>query len=73
MDYQLPRNMLADLPMMVSAKDIQQLLNCSRATAMRLIERLPKVDLSPPGAKKRLLRVHRAELYKFLNQNTIDG
>lgn len=70
MDYQLPRNMLQDLPQMVSAKQIQELLNISLASAHRLVERLPHVDLAMPGAKKRMLRVPRTELYKFLQQNT---
>lgn len=69
MDYQLPRNALQDLPPMVSAKHIEEYLGVSRATAQRLVERLPHVDIAMPGAKKRLMRVPRAELYKFLQQN----
>lgn len=70
MDYQLPRNVLQELPQMVGAKHIEAFLGISRASAQRLVERLPHVDISLPGAKKRLLRVPRHELYKFLQQNT---
>lgn len=67
--YRLPGNLLQDLPQMVSIKDIQQALSCSRMTATRIVLRLPRVNLAMPGAGKQMYRVPRCELFKFLSQN----
>lgn len=69
LQYRFPRNALQELPPMVSATDIKNFLSCSRSAALRLVERLPCIDIAAPGAKKRMLRVPRNELYKFLSQN----
>lgn len=67
--YRLPNNALQGYPAMISAKNIQEYLGVSRATAQRLLERLPHVDVSAPGSKKRLIRVPRAVLLDYLQHS----
>jgi hypothetical protein len=58
---------------MLSVPDLQRMFSISCPTATALMERLPHVNVAPPYAKKRLLRVERRHVDAFIRDRRLQG
>jgi len=55
---------------MYSIRDIQELLGVGYATAHRIMQEIPHIDLAAPGGQLRLLRCSENALRKYMEART---
>lgn len=56
---------------MLSIPDLKEMFGISGPTATALMERLPHIDLAPEGSRKRLLRVSRKDVMRFIETKRV--